>query len=120
MANETCSTYFTSHSNFSCQLILLRPFTCAKPVKPGRTSSGSRFPYSSFASIIVRKLIHAKNLLMIARTLLLENDRTSQFASHQNRNNHQNGAQNYNSKQGQDKIQSPFYKSPIHRSNSLS
>ena len=31
-------TYHTSRLNFSSQLMALRPFTCAQPVRPGRTS----------------------------------------------------------------------------------
>src|SRR5690554_3039451 len=35
---ERLSTYHTSSLNFSSQLSELRPFTCAHPVTPGRTS----------------------------------------------------------------------------------
>ena len=35
---ETWSTYHTSRLNFSDQLIALRPWHCAHPVMPGRTS----------------------------------------------------------------------------------
>src|SRR5690554_4666409 len=36
--SERLSTYHTSSLNFSSQLSELRPFTCAQPVTPGRTS----------------------------------------------------------------------------------
>ena len=37
-ANDKWSTYQTSNSNFLCQEMLLRPFTCTHPVMPGLTS----------------------------------------------------------------------------------
>src|SRR5690625_1552785 len=36
--NDRLSTYQTSRRNFSSQEMALRPFTCAQPVIPGRTS----------------------------------------------------------------------------------
>src|SRR5690606_12847678 len=35
--NEIFSTYHTSSSSFSCQLMEFLPFTCAQPVIPGLT-----------------------------------------------------------------------------------